>query len=1115
MKVRMRVTLVLFAALVACNSSSPPATAHAPVASLGASSYGFTAPMVSSHQVPAMVALLDGRVLVADFDGSETYLPSANAWSATGSPVTPHFARRTLVRLADGRVLMAGGDGNCGTTFCVTTAGEVFDPQSNTWSPIAPLSTPRSAALAVALGNGRVLVAGGFGWPTYSQQQTAEVFDPATGAWTPVGPPNAAHGTGAAVLLKDGRVLLSDYAPEVFDPVTGSFARVGASADSRLYGVAVLLEDGRVLLTGGTNASTSVFDPATNTFTATSAMASPKRWRCAAARALDGTVLVAGGYDEAGHSLDSIERYNPVSGTWSVFGTLAQARETTVMLVLDSGEGLVVGGAYRSPPPNQNVSNIIGRYQAAELIPGLPCTPTTCVAVGKNCGAIPDGCGGTLECGTCASGTCTAANVCACTPTTCAAEGKTCGTIADGCGGTLACGTCASGTCTAANVCACTPTTCAAEGKTCGTIADGCGGTLACGTCASGTCTAANVCACTPTTCAAEGKTCGTIADGCGGTLACGTCASGTCTAANVCACTPTTCAAEGKTCGTIADGCGATLSCGTCGGGYSCDAVAGACLEVPGQAHWDASLQAPACGGEVASCDSGALVVGRGPVGPEPAAPNTLGGTCPDGTGGFFHSDESLDRLRISTLDGTPFAAGKTVKVEATVWAYYNFTADHLDLYSAADAASPTWTWIGTLTPAAAGQQVLSTTYRLPTGGPRQAIRGVFRYGGAAAPCTTGAFDDRDDLVFPVTNPPDLANPTVSITAPSPGQTVTGDVTLSATAADDVGVTRVEFWVAPNTAGATATLVGTATAPPYSVVWNSRLATLAASYVLTVRAYDTAGHVASAIGVIVADNYGPSVSFTSPADGATVGGSVTLSASATDYSGILQVAYYADGALVGTATTAPYAVTWSTASVGAGSHTLKATAWDKLGNPASTSIGVTVAPTTGGLATYNSGSRAPGCFTFGAACDSGTLLMGRGPLGPEPNSPNTLGGTCADGTAGTYHVDESIDRLKIVTIDGGMLRSGAAARVTATVWAYSTTDVLDVYYASSAASPVWTFAGTATPTTSGLQTLSVGFTLPTGLTQVVRGVFRWGGTRSPCPTGPYDDKDDLIFAVQ
>lgn len=35
---------------------------------------------------------------------------------------------------------------------------------------------------------------------------------------------------------------------------------------------------------------------------------------------------------------------------------------------------------------------------------GGPCIPTTCVALGKNCGSWPDGCGGTLNCGTCNPG---------------------------------------------------------------------------------------------------------------------------------------------------------------------------------------------------------------------------------------------------------------------------------------------------------------------------------------------------------------------------------------------------------------------------------------------------------------------------------------------------------------------------------------------------------------------------------------------------------------------------------------------------------------------------------------------------------------------------------------
>jgi Lamin Tail Domain len=207
------------------------------------------------------------------------------------------------------------------------------------------------------------------------------------------------------------------------------------------------------------------------------------------------------------------------------------------------------------------------------------CVATTCAAENAECGSIDDGCGNTLDCGTCtAPDTCGSDNTCSCTATTCEDAGANCGTIDDGCGATLDCGectlpeTCGGG---GTNLCGeepCTATTCEDENAECGSISDGCSATLDCGTCTSPeTCSAANVCECTPTTCAAENAECGSLDDGCGTTLDCGTCTSPeTCGGGgtdNVCAvpCTATTCAAENADCGTIDDGCGTTLDCGTC----------------------------------------------------------------------------------------------------------------------------------------------------------------------------------------------------------------------------------------------------------------------------------------------------------------------------------------------------------------------------------------------------------------------------------------------------------------------------------------------------------------------------------------------------------------------
>jgi uncharacterized membrane protein len=169
--------------------------------------------------------------------------------------------------------------------------------------------------------------------------------------------------------------------------------------------------------------------------------------------------------------------------------------------------------------------------------------------------------------------------------------------------------------------------------------------------------------------------------------------------------------------------------------------------------AVFDSTLKAPKCVNVASGCDSGpSLLLGRDNMsgGAEPNQPNTINNSCADGTSGTFHSDESNDRILVATTDGSAFAAGKTVKVSATVWAYSGFTSDHLDLYYTANANSPSWVLIGTITPTAAGAQTLSANYTLPSGS-LQAVRAQFRYLGSASSCTTGSYNDHDDLIFAV----------------------------------------------------------------------------------------------------------------------------------------------------------------------------------------------------------------------------------------------------------------------------------------------------------------------------------------------------------------------------
>ncbi len=163
-----------------------------------------------------------------------------------------------------------------------------------------------------------------------------------------------------------------------------------------------------------------------------------------------------------------------------------------------------------------------------------------------------------------------------------------------------------------------------------------------------------------------------------------------------------------------------------------------------------------------------------------------------------------------------------------------------------------------------------------------------------------------------------------------------------------------------------------------------------------------------------------------------------------------------------------------------------------------------------------------PGCAEVGSNCDSGSLLNGRSESAPEVNSPNTLNASCADGTLGSYWANRAIERLTVSTTDGTNLAAGKTVKLEATVYASSLVqDKLDLYYTASVDNPSWTYLGTYSPSRSGLNTISVTYTLPEGGVQAVRANFRFVDSTdthsapSICSSGRVDDHDDLLFTVQ
>jgi hypothetical protein len=179
-----------------------------------------------------------------------------------------------------------------------------------------------------------------------------------------------------------------------------------------------------------------------------------------------------------------------------------------------------------------------------------------------------------------------------------------------------------------------------------------------------------------------------------------------------------------------------------------------------------------------------------------------------------------------------------------------------------------------------------------------------------------------------------DNTAPTVSITAPT-ATFIQGTVQVTATASDNQAVSRVEFYDG-------ATLIGTDTTAPYSVSWNTT-GLPSGARTLSAKAYDAAGNVQQDSRTVSVDNTPPTVAITSPLNGGTVFLSTTIQASATDNSNIVtQVVFYDGTTVIGTDTTAPYSVSWSTLLLTRGPHTLTARATDSAGN-VTTSAGVIV----------------------------------------------------------------------------------------------------------------------------------------------------------------------------
>jgi hypothetical protein len=284
-----------------------------------------------------LVFVAGGRIGSVASSTTEIFDPVTETFTAGPNLIEARFDHAAAL-LPDGRVLLVGGYRSDTTRML---SAEIYDPSSDTVTsaglvPASDLVLPQAAELL----DGRVLVVHS------SLGQGAEVFDPLTDTFTPVGPFNEVHACIRAERLDDGRVLVIDgyttNPSEIFSPGPDSFALTDAVTHNRCYFASAALQDGRILLTGGSSTivAAEIYDPATGSFadvgTPQYSASGPT-----ASTLISGEVLVVSGL--------TAELFDPLTDTFAVTGGLRDAHRFHSATLLQDGRVLIIGGCRMLP----------------------------------------------------------------------------------------------------------------------------------------------------------------------------------------------------------------------------------------------------------------------------------------------------------------------------------------------------------------------------------------------------------------------------------------------------------------------------------------------------------------------------------------------------------------------------------------------------------------------------------------------------------------------------------------------------------------------------------------------------------------------------------------------